>query len=199
MASAITHFIVGASLALPAIESRSIRRVLKPWQIPVSAGLLAITPDFDTPGMRLFDIPYRSFWGHRGFFHSPFFLALFCGALAAVVARKHGWRAWAWLTLLWTACAVTHPLLDMLTDGGAGVMALYPFSVHRYFFPWHPIHVSPLGIVQFFSRAGYILKSEMPFDLAALVCGTGLLACLRRGIRTTGQEACPTPPQSARE
>jgi len=171
MASAITHFIVGASLALPAIESRSIRRVLKPWAIPVTAGLLAVAPDLDTPAMRLFDIPYRSFWGHRGFFHSPFFMLLFCGALAAVAARKHGWRAWASLTVLWAGCAITHPLLDMLTDGGAGVLALYPFSKHRYFFPWHPIHVSPLGIARFFTHAGYILKSEMPFDLAALVVG----------------------------
>jgi inner membrane protein len=184
MASAITHFIVGASLALPAMESRSIRRVLKPWAIPVTAGLLAVAPDLDTPAMRLFDIPYNSFWGHRGFFHSPFFLLVFCGALAAVVTREHGWRAWAWLTVLWAGCAITHPLLDMLTDGGAGVMAIYPFTEHRYFFPWRPTHVSPLGIARFFSRAGYILKSEMPFDLAALVCGTGLLACLRRGVRT---------------
>jgi inner membrane protein len=171
MASAITHFIVGASLALPAIESRSIRRVLKPWAIPVTAGLLAVAPDLDTPAMRRFDIPYRSFWGHRGFFHSPFFLLLLCAALAAVAARKHGWRAWASLTVLWAGCAITHPLLDMLTDGGAGVMALYPFSKHRYFFPWHPIHVSPLGIARFFTHTGYILKSEMPFDLAALVVG----------------------------
>jgi inner membrane protein len=179
VASAITHFIVGASLALPAIESRSIRKVLKPWAIPVTAGLLAVAPDLDTIAMRIFDIPYRSFWGHRGFFRSPFFLLLFCAALAALASRRHGWRTWAWLTVVWAGCAITHPLLDMLTDGGSGVMALYPFSTGRYFFPWHPIHVSPLGIARFFSRAGYILKSEMPFDLAALVCGTGLLACLR--------------------
>ncbi len=171
MASAITHFIVGASLALPAVESSAIRRVLKPWAIPVTAGLLAVAPDLDTYAMRLFDIPYRSFWGHRGFFHSPFFLLLFCGTLAAFAAHRQGWSSWAWLTLMWTGCAITHPLLDMLTDGGSGVMVLYPFSERRWFFPWRPIHVSPLGIARFFSRAGYILKSEMPFDLAALIAG----------------------------
>jgi inner membrane protein len=171
MASAITHFVVGASLALAAIESRSIRKVLKPWEIPVTAGLLAVAPDLDTPAMWLFDIPYRSFWGHRGFFHSPFFLLLLCATLAAIAARRHGWHSWAWLTVMWTGCAVTHPLLDMLTDGDAGVMALYPLSAKRYFFPWHPIHVSPLGVVRFFSRAGYILRSELPFNLSALALG----------------------------
>src|ERR1035441_9033451 len=35
MASAIAHFIVGAALALPAIESRTIREVLPRWAIPV--------------------------------------------------------------------------------------------------------------------------------------------------------------------
>src|SRR5580700_11654102 len=104
MASAITHFIVAAALATSASESQSLRRILPKWGIPVSCGLLAVFPDFDTITMRVFGIPYRSFWGHRGFFHSPFFLLLLCGALAAIVARMHGWRAWAWLTLLWAGC-----------------------------------------------------------------------------------------------
>src|ERR1039458_9562945 len=42
MASAIAHFIVGAALALPAIESRTIREVLPRWAIPVSCGVLAV-------------------------------------------------------------------------------------------------------------------------------------------------------------
>src|ERR1039458_2624340 len=76
MASAIAHFIVGAALALPAIESRTIREVLPRWAIPISCGALAVAPDLDTIAMRAFGIPYGSFFGHRGFFHSPFFLIL---------------------------------------------------------------------------------------------------------------------------
>ena len=68
---------------------------------------------------------------------------------------------------------MTHPLLDALTDGGSGVMLLFPFSTDRFFFPWRPIHVSPLGIMRFFSRAGYILRSEMPFCIAAVAIGLG--------------------------
>lgn len=167
MASAITHFIVGAALAAPALESRKIRSVLSDWMIPVSCGLLAVAPDLDTFVMRGLGIPFGGFWGHRGFFHSPFFLILLCAALAAIFARQ----AWLPVAALWAACAITHPLLDMLTDGGSGVMFLFPFTDARLFFPWRPIHVSPIEISRFFSRAGYILLSELPFCLAAIALG----------------------------
>jgi inner membrane protein len=73
-----------------------------------------------------------------------------------------------------------YPLLDALTDGGSGVMLLFPFSAKRLFFPWTPIHVSPLGILEFFDRAGYILRSEAPFCAAAIAIGlVGLLAMRR--------------------
>ena len=39
---------------------------------PDLGGLLAVAPDFDTFAMEAFNIPYHSFFGHRGFFHSPF-------------------------------------------------------------------------------------------------------------------------------
>ena len=126
-----------------------------------------MAPDLDTYAMFAFSIPWGSLFAHRGFFHSPFFLALLCAALAAMTAG----RRFATLAMIWTAAAITHPLLDMFTDGGSGVMLLYPITEARLFFPWRPIHVSPLGIVRFFSRAGYILKSELPFDLVAVAAG----------------------------
>lgn len=184
MASAITHFIVGAALALPAAESPVMRKVLPGWQIPVSCGLLAAAPDLDTFAMRAFEIPYGSFFGHRGFFHSPFFLILFSAFLAAVVARRQTRSTWLWLTLLWAGASITHPLLDMLTDGGAGVMLLYPFSEARVFFPWQPIHVSPLDISSFFRRAGDILLSELPFCAAAVAIGLAARSFLfRKGLQ----------------
>jgi len=109
-------------------------------------------------------------YAHRGVFHSAAFLTLASAILAASIAGRHV-RSWVALWLLWSACAITHPLLDMLTDGGSGVMLLYPVTAHRYFFRWRPIHVSPLSIMQFFGRAGYILKSEAPFSVAALAIG----------------------------
>ena len=83
--------------------------------------------------MRLFDLPYGSLLGHRGIFHSLFFLILSTTVLAVAVARRA--RTAAHLTAVWGGCAITHPLLDMLTDGGYGVMLLFPWSQTRLFFP----------------------------------------------------------------
>jgi inner membrane protein len=59
-------------------------------------------------------------------------------------------------------CGLSHGLLDALTDGGLGVAFFSPFSNARYFFPWHPISVSPLSITRFLSgRAGPVLWSEL--------------------------------------
>jgi inner membrane protein len=171
VASAITHFIVGAAIALPAMQSRALRPVLARWAMPVTAGLWAAAPDLDTWLMLGFGIPRGSLFSHRGFFHSPFFLIALTAAMAATIAWKHGRRTMVWLALMWAVSAVTHPLLDMLTNGGSGVMLLFPFSQERLFFPWRPIHVSPLSIARFFDRAGDILWSELPFCLAAVAVG----------------------------
>ncbi|HUI53467.1 MAG TPA: metal-dependent hydrolase [Bryobacteraceae bacterium] len=181
MASAITHFIVGASLALPALGSKSLRGVLPPWLIPVSAGLIAVAPDLDTYAMRILDIPRHSLFAHRGVFHSPFFLMLFCAVLAALTVGLRSPRAVWWLAVVWSTSAITHPLLDAMTDGGSGVMLLFPLTTQRYFFPWRPIHVSPLGVWRFFDRAGPILRSELPFCLAAAVIGAAGLWVRRQG------------------
>jgi inner membrane protein len=168
VASAITHFIVGASLALPAMEAAPLQQVLPRWAIPVTAGLFAVAPDLDTYAMLAFDIPRHSLFSHRGFFHSPAFLIVLAMAVAWLTTRN---RTSLLLGAVWACAAITHPLLDMLTDGGSGVMLLFPFSEERLFFPWRPIRVSPLGIVRFFDRAGEILASEAPFDAAALAIG----------------------------
>ena len=52
MASAITHFVVGTALALPA----RFDGVLPRWAVPVTGGLLAAAPDLDTPLMFALDI-----------------------------------------------------------------------------------------------------------------------------------------------
>jgi inner membrane protein len=177
MASAITHFVVGAAVGLPFMESRTLSGVLPRWAIPVTAGLFGVAPDLDTYLMFGLGIPRGSLFSHRGFFHSPFFLTLFAMAIAALVARP---KARLTLGALWACAAITHPLLDMLTDGGSGVMLLFPFSQERLFFPWRPIRVSPLGIARFFQRAGEILWSELPFCAIALILGYAARLTKRR-------------------
>jgi len=154
-------------VGLPAMNAPSLRGVLPRWAIPVTCGMFAAAPDLDTLAMFAFHIP-RGLFSHRGLFHSPFFLALAACAAAALVARG---RAWGALAGLWACAAITHPLLDMLTDGGSGVMLLFPFSTERLFFPWRPIRVSPLTIGRFFGRAPEILLSELPFCAAAVALG----------------------------
>ena len=37
-------------------------------------------------------------------------------------------------------------MLDTLTDGGLGIALLWPFSNERYFAPWRPLPVAPIGL-----------------------------------------------------
>ena len=128
----------------------------------VIGAICAVVPDLDVIGFR-FGIPYGDFWGHRGFTHSPVFAALL--ALVIVVfGFRHGvsrLRApllWLYLFL----ATASHGLLDAMTDGGLGVALFSPFDNHRYFFPWTPIRVSPIGISHFFSARGFaVLRSEL--------------------------------------
>jgi inner membrane protein len=161
MASAITHFIVGASVGLAVMPTGK-------WRVAMTTGLWAVAPDLDTWAVAPFHVPRGSLFAHRGFFHSPFFLAIAAFTAAWLVRRGRGWAATG---ALWACAAITHPLLDMLTDGGPGVLLLFPLNTDRLFFSWRPIRVSPLSILRFFDRAWEILASELPFDAAAAVSG----------------------------
>lgn len=189
LSSVSAHFIVGATLALPAINSRELTPILRGWQIPVVAGLLAAAPDLDFVVIRTFHIPYESPFSHRGFFHSPFFLILFAAVVAGIVTRGHSLKAFATLWMVWAASMVTHPLMDALTNGGRGVMLLLPFSEARFFFPWRPLYTRPGNVGHFFARASLmgravflgraalVRPSEIPFCVASAGLGVfGLFA-----------------------
>lgn len=108
------------------------------WAPMLGLAALAMAPDLDVVAFKL-HIPYGAAWGHRGAAHS-LVLALLAGALVGLVARSR--RTW----LLATLAAVSHGLLDTLTDGGLGVALLWPLDLHRYFAPWRPIPVAPIGV-----------------------------------------------------
>lgn len=40
----------------------------------------------------------------------------------------------------------SHPLLDIFTNGGLGCALFWPIDHTRYFAPWRPIPVSPIGL-----------------------------------------------------
>ena len=54
------------------------------------------------------------------------------------------------------AVVASHPLLDTLTNGGLGCALFWPFDRTRYFAPWHPIPVAPIGLA-FFSVYGMLI------------------------------------------
>ena len=121
----------------------------------------AIIPDADVVSFA-FGVPYGSMFGHRGFTHSILFAVLF-GGFVAFLAHKflNTGISFVKLFIFFSLVTFSHPLLDMLTDGGLGVGLFAPFSSERFFLPWRPIEVSPIG-VRFFSERGLdVIFSEI--------------------------------------
>jgi inner membrane protein len=111
---------------------------------------LSMLPDADVIGFR-FGVRYADAWGHRGATHS-FAFALGVGVLIGALARLWGGRALR--TGLFAMLVVgSHPLLDTMTTGGLGCALWWPFDLTRYFAPWRPIPVAPIGR-RFFSGDG---------------------------------------------
>ena len=122
--------------------------------------LCAAIPDLDVIGFR-FGVRYGDLLGHRGLTHSLLFAAVVAALAAPLVRTADGPR----LTKLWAflfLATASHGLLDAMTDGGLGVAFFAPFQNARYFFPFRPIVVSPIGIGRFFSGRGLaVIKSEL--------------------------------------
>ncbi|HUR80612.1 MAG TPA: metal-dependent hydrolase [Thermoanaerobaculia bacterium] len=156
---------------MPTIFTHPAVALTRPWfgDLPRGAVLAAvagsIVPDLDVIAFH-FGIPYASPYGHRGITHSLLFAFVY-SLLAALLLRTR--RAFPFVFL----CAVSHTLLDAMTNGGLGVALLAPFSNERFFFPWRPIRLSPIG-ARFFSERGLaVLVSEAIWVWAPCV-GLGL-------------------------
>jgi inner membrane protein len=119
-------------------------------------------PDADVVAFAL-DIPYSAPWGHRGASHSPL-IALAVGMLAGALARPLGQPVLRTFVLS-TLVVASHGLLDTLTDGGLGVALLWPFEHTRFFAPWQPIPVSPIGLGFLSSRGLEIAAFETFWSL----------------------------------
>jgi len=156
MPTAITH----AAVAVAA------NFAFAPKKAPRNFGVLAIfcsvIPDLDIVGFFI-GLPYGHFLAHRGFFHSPFFSLTLTVLILVVFFRRLQIFSKRWLAyfLFFFLLSTTHGLLDALTNGGLGVAFFAPFDSARYFLPWTPILVSPIGIRSFFSHWGWeVIKSE---------------------------------------
>jgi len=133
------------------------------WKILLLGVVCSMVPDADSIGYFM-GVPYSSMWGHRGITHSFFFAFLWALLMMWLFFRsaKPSKGEW-WLLLLYFFLATaSHPILDAMTSGGLGVAFFAPFDNTRYFFPWRPIKVSPMGAKAFFSTRGLkTIQSEL--------------------------------------
>jgi len=104
---------------------------------------ISFLPDADVVGFGL-GVRYEDEWGHRGATHSLLF-SVAVGAAIGLAAPLFG-RPRLRTGLIASLVLVSHALLDTLTNGGLGCALLWPFDRSRYFAPWTPIPVSPIGL-----------------------------------------------------
>jgi inner membrane protein len=179
MASALTHAFVAVSLGnISCTPGRSGRF----WLLAVGSSIL---PDLDVIGFA-FGINYSDMLGHRGLSHSLLFALLWSilvvsfGFKPVLRWSKDWWALVGWFFVV----TASHGVLDAMTNGGLGVAFFAPFDSTRYFFPWRPISVSPIGVGRFFSHWGAaVLRSEIKYVWVPLcltwLCALGLRTLLR--------------------
>jgi inner membrane protein len=148
-----------AACALGVVGRPRLRMPPRFW---VAAAIAAALPDVDVLAFT-FGIPYSDMFGHRGITHSLCF-----AALAALVIVKLTFGSTAWqrhrfaMVIFFFVAIASHGMLDAMTSGGLGIAFFAPFSGRRYFFPWRPILVSPIGLQRFFSPRGMaVVASEI--------------------------------------
>lgn len=174
MASAFSHAVAALSIGTCFCRPDIRKRV---W---VAGAVCSVLPDLDVIGFRL-GIPYADFWGHRGFTHSLIFAAILAASVTAALSwlGESGIGQVPLFAYLFLATA-SHGLLDAMTNGGLGVAFFSPFDNRRYFLPWRPIRVSPVGITRFFGPRGYaILQSELLWIWLPAAVFAGLVLTLR--------------------
>jgi inner membrane protein len=157
MASAFGHGFAGAMLGKSFFTKKLPRRF---WILSVACSIL---PDADALG-HVLGVPYQSVWGHRGITHSIFFAVLIGASVPrmffkAQIASKQ--ITLVRLAFYFFIVTLSHSVLDGLTNGGLGLAYFAPFDNSRYFLPWRPILVSPIGVTSFFNARGLrVIGSE---------------------------------------
>jgi inner membrane protein len=165
--ASIGHIAVGMAAARAYQRERPAPRASAASMLAWAA--LSFLPDADVIGFG-FGVSYGAAWGHRGATHSLFF-AVIVGVIAGAAARLFHQSPWR-TGIVATVIVASHPLLDTLTNGGLGCALFWPFDTTRYFAPWRPIPVSPIGLGYLSPYGMFVAVSELvifsPFLWAAL-------------------------------
>lgn len=157
MATIFSHSI--AALAVGQVFPVEPKRV-RFW---VLTAVLAMLPDIDVVGFS-FGISYGDMLGHRRLTHSlPFAVLVACLVVLLAFSDIAAFSTrWFKFVTYFSIVMASHGVLDAMTNGGLGVAFFAPFSSERYFFPWTPIEVSPLGVGRFLSARGVqVIISEI--------------------------------------
>jgi inner membrane protein len=128
------------------------------WPSALFWASLSMLPDADVIGIR-FGVGYGAPWGHRGATHSLMFAAAV--GLAIGVGARFFKRPPMATGLLAAAVLASHALLDTLTNGGMGCALFWPFDLTRYFAPWRPIPVSPIGFAYVSPYGLFVAVTEL--------------------------------------
>jgi inner membrane protein len=177
MASALSH----AAVALAA--GTCFPRDELPRRAIVLGVILAVLPDIDAVGFWL-GVPTSALLGHRGLTHSLLFAAALGTAAALLFSRGQGpSRDRRILVFFFVLAIALHGVLDGFTNGGPGIAYFSPLSNERYFFPFRPIEVSPIGFGVLNARGLRILLSETRWVLLPSVTLMAAVTLLRRSHR----------------
>lgn len=164
-----TYLHCAPALALAATLGR--HRV--PASLLLTGVVASVLPDIDMLNVWYGGARYGALLGHRGLTHSIGF-ALGLGVLAALAARRFGWRAGI-AFLFVAASTVSHPLLDLLTDRGIGTALFWPLSDQRLTLPWRPLPLTHAGL---FGTTRFWLECQwIGLPLAAMAAIGMLMRC----------------------
>jgi inner membrane protein len=164
-----------------------VNKPVSVWFRLLTAGC-AMIPDADVIAYS-FNVSRGSIFSHRGLTHSICFALIF-GAVIAFIADRflRTGISYPKLFVFFVLATFSHPLLDMLTSGGSGVALFAPFSNERYFFPWRPVEVSPIGLGFFSSRGWTVILSEIIWIWLPAI---GVLVAARQIRKLRNRESTP--------
>jgi inner membrane protein len=185
MASAFGHAVLAITIG------QSFSKKYLNWKFLTLGIICSILPDADVLSFKL-GIPYEAFWGHRGFSHSLLFATIVGLTVVLIFYRKKlvSLQTAVGYFVFFSLCTASHSLLDAMTTGGLGVALFSPWDETRYFFPWRPIEVSPIGIGNFFSEWGKkVLLNELVWIVIPSSIYIGIIRLVKR-IKTNYNKSC---------
>jgi inner membrane protein len=140
---------------------------------------LSLLPDIDVVGFPL-GVAYSAPFGHRGATHS-LFASVLGGLAVGVLARLRGYVAGR-PTVMASVVLASHAFLDTMTDGGFGCALLWPFTSERYFAPWRPIPVAPIGRDFLSADGAFVALAELVMFCPLIVYAVARPHLSRRAV-----------------